>query len=332
MSSVENCRFYSKELPEVDDLVKVRVKNLEEFSAVVELIEYANIEAYLTFSEVSSRRIRSLAKHIRVNKDYVCSVVRIDVEKQYIDVSRKRVRQEDSNLFEKKFQRAKATNSLMHTVSRNCGIPLTELYEKIVWPLNNRCKVLNEYAYELNLESISTYEILSFLYVDSSELDALEDVPEGVKEDLLRLSAKHYERKEKLQANFKVESNKSNAVVLIRESMLQAYHDINKELHDHLEIPQEQREILMDTESDHENVIDVRVIAPPVYSATLTVTDIELGLAMLNKFLARVTEIMGENGNVEIEHQPTSQSINDIEAFTNRLKCIVAKMEEDKVE
>ena len=64
-------------------------------TAYVSLLEYNNIEGMILLSELSRRRIRSINKLIRVNRNEVVMVLRVDKEKGYIDLSKRRVSPED---------------------------------------------------------------------------------------------------------------------------------------------------------------------------------------------------------------------------------------------
>jgi translation initiation factor 2 subunit 1 len=95
-------RFYENKFPEVDQLVMVQVKQIAEMGAYVKLVsgacrgdcvslpygvsfvtqlEYDNIEGMILLSELSRRRIRSVQKLIRVGRNEVVVVMRVDPEK-----------------------------------------------------------------------------------------------------------------------------------------------------------------------------------------------------------------------------------------------------------
>merc|ERR1719252_537348 len=111
------CRFYEEPFPEVESLVMVNVRNIAEMGAYVSLLEYNNIEGMILLSEVSRRRIRSVNKLIRVGKQEVCMVLRVDKEKGYIDLSKRRVSAEDVQKCDERFQRSKAVHSIVRHVS-----------------------------------------------------------------------------------------------------------------------------------------------------------------------------------------------------------------------
>ncbi|CAG8606967.1 11830_t:CDS:2, partial [Scutellospora calospora] len=118
------CRMYEAKYPEVDDLVMVNVRQIAEMGAYVKLLEYDNIEGMILLSELSRRRIRSIQKLIRVGRNEVVVVLRVDKEKGYIDLSKRRVSAEDVAKAEEKFNKSKAQD-----------LVLEDLYKQIGWPL-----------------------------------------------------------------------------------------------------------------------------------------------------------------------------------------------------
>lgn len=75
------CRFYEAQYPEIEEVVMVNVRNIAEMGAYVVLLEYNDIEGMILLSELSRRRIRSINKLIRVNRNEVAMVLRVDKEK-----------------------------------------------------------------------------------------------------------------------------------------------------------------------------------------------------------------------------------------------------------
>ena len=129
------CRFYERQFPDVDELVMVNVRNVETLGAYVTLLEYNNIEGMVLLSELSRRRIRSIAKLIRVGRQEVVMVMRVDKEKGYVDLSKRRVPAEDVPKFNAHFAKSKAVHSILRHVAMTCGYMLEDLYTNVVWPL-----------------------------------------------------------------------------------------------------------------------------------------------------------------------------------------------------
>jgi len=152
MGSLSNCRFYENQFPAIEELVVVQVRQIAEMGAYVKLLEYDNIEGMILLSELSRRRIRSINKLIRVGRNEVVVVLRVDQEKGtkaalhyllqpylfylgYIDLSKRRVSPEDVVKCEERFNKSKAVHSIMRHVAEKTNVPLEDLYISFGWPL-----------------------------------------------------------------------------------------------------------------------------------------------------------------------------------------------------
>eukprot|EP00803_Ostreobium_quekettii_P002851 evm.model.scf_168.2 EVM.evm.TU.scf_168.2 scf_168:16070-17053(-) len=130
-----DCRMYESKFPEVDEVVMVQVKSIAEMGAYVQLLEYNNIEGMVLLSELSRRRIRSITKLIKVGRQEPVMVLRVDKEKGYIDLSKRRVSPEDIATCEERYGKSKLVHSIMRHVAETTGKDLEDLYKTIGWPL-----------------------------------------------------------------------------------------------------------------------------------------------------------------------------------------------------
>eukprot|EP00879_Flechtneria_rotunda_P004059 GHRR01004302.1.p1 GENE.GHRR01004302.1~~GHRR01004302.1.p1 ORF type:complete len:333 (+),score=107.64 GHRR01004302.1:645-1643(+) len=135
MSVHQDCRMYEQKFPEVDDVVMVQVKSIAEMGAYVSLLEYNGIEGMILLSELSRRRIRSITKLIKVGRQEPVMVLRVDKDKGYIDLSKRRVSPEDIQQCEDRFNKSKMVHSIMRHVAETTGENLEELYKQVAWPL-----------------------------------------------------------------------------------------------------------------------------------------------------------------------------------------------------
>jgi len=110
-------RYYEQKYPEVDELVMVQVRQIAEMGAYVKLLEYDNTEGMILLSELSRRRIRSVQKLIRVGRNEVVVVLRVDKEKGYIDLSKRRVSPEDIVKCEERYIKSKTVASILRHVA-----------------------------------------------------------------------------------------------------------------------------------------------------------------------------------------------------------------------
>jgi len=104
--------------------------------AYVKLLEFDDIDGMILLSELSRRRIRSIQKLIRVGRNEVVVVLRVDKEKGYIDLSKRRVSPEDIKKCEERYNKSKMVHSIMRHVAEKTLTPIEKLYETIGWPLN----------------------------------------------------------------------------------------------------------------------------------------------------------------------------------------------------
>jgi translation initiation factor 2 subunit 1 len=92
----------------------------------------------ILLSELSRRRIRSIQKLIRVGRNEVVVVLRVDKDKGYIDLSKRRVSPEDIVKCEERYNKSKMVHSIMRHVAEKTQTPIEELYQTIGWPLNKK--------------------------------------------------------------------------------------------------------------------------------------------------------------------------------------------------
>ena len=71
----------------------------------------------ILLSELSRRRIRSVQKLIRVGRNEVVVVLRVDKEKGYIDLSKRRVSPEDIVKCEERYMKSKTVASILRHVA-----------------------------------------------------------------------------------------------------------------------------------------------------------------------------------------------------------------------
>ncbi|KAG5395953.1 hypothetical protein IGI04_017767 [Brassica rapa subsp. trilocularis] len=129
------CRMYEAKYPEVDMAVMIQVKSIADMGAYVSLLEYNNTEGMILFSELSRRRIRSVSSLIKVGKIEPVMVLRVDKERGYIDLSKRRVSEEDIQTCEERYNKSKLVHSIMRHVAETLSLDLEDLYVNIGWPL-----------------------------------------------------------------------------------------------------------------------------------------------------------------------------------------------------
>lgn len=173
---VLSSRFYKEKYPEVEDVVMVNVRSIAEMGAYVHLLEYNNIEGMILLSELSRRRIRSINKLIRVGKTEPVVVIRVDKEKGYIDLSKRRVSAEDVEKCTERFAKAKAVNSILRHVADileyETDVQLEELYQKTAWHFEEKYKN-KAAAYDIFKQSVTDPSLLDECGLDEATRNVL---------------------------------------------------------------------------------------------------------------------------------------------------------------
>lgn len=72
---------------------------------------------------------------LQVGRQEPVMVLRVDKEKGYIDLSKRRVSPEDVAVCEERFSKSKMVHSIMRHVAETTGQDVEELYKCIAWPL-----------------------------------------------------------------------------------------------------------------------------------------------------------------------------------------------------
>ena len=134
-SDLQRCRFYRKKLPEVGQITKVETQQIKELGANVTLLEYGNIEGFIQMSHMTNKRIRSVHKHLKIGRQEFMEVLRVDEEKQYVDLGKKSLKPEEVDEADKKYKKSKKVHEIMIECAIKLKQPVAQLYEAWGWDL-----------------------------------------------------------------------------------------------------------------------------------------------------------------------------------------------------
>ncbi|TID13295.1 hypothetical protein CANINC_004981 [Pichia inconspicua] len=260
--STLHCRFYENKYPEVDEIVMVNVQQIAEMGAYVKLLEYDDIEGMVLLSELSRRRIRSIQKLIRVGRNEVAVVLRVDKEKGYIDLSKRRVSAEDIVQCEERYNKSKAVHSILRRCAEKFNVPLEELYQSIVWPL------AKEYGHAFDAFRISITNPSVFDSITPPSKEILDDLKANIAR---RLSPQAI----RCRADIDVSCFSYEGIDAIKKALTAA-----EEL------------------SDENNQIKVKLVAAPRYVITSQSLEKNKGIEILNTAIEKVNEIITSFGGV----------------------------------
>ncbi|KXS97262.1 hypothetical protein AC578_34 [Pseudocercospora eumusae] len=274
--SLTNCRFYEEKYPEIDSFVMVNVKQIAEMGAYVKLLEYDNIDGMILLSELSRRRIRSIQKLIRVGRNEVVVVLRVDKEKGYIDLSKRRVSPEDIIKCEERYNKSKMVHSIMRHVAEKTNTPIEELYQDIGWPLNKKYGHAVD-AFKLSITNSDVWNEVTF----KSEV---------IKDELISYIGKRLTpQPTKVRADVEVTCFGYEGIDAVKTALRAA-----------------------EAKNTPETQVKVKLVSPPLYVLTSQTIDKNNGIEVLNEAIKEIdNNIRGAGGNCVIKMAPKAVTEND---------------------
>jgi len=118
------------EWPEVGDLVVATVTRIVGHGAYVTLDEHNRKEALLHISEISSRWVRNIRNHVRERQKAVLQVQRVDPSKGQIDLSLRRVTQDDKRKKLEEWKKHRKAETLITAAAVKLKVEVDALYAK----------------------------------------------------------------------------------------------------------------------------------------------------------------------------------------------------------
>jgi translation initiation factor 2 subunit 1 len=274
-----SCRFYEEKFPELHEAVNTNVTEIGEMGAYVKLLEYNNVPGMILLSELSRRRIRSINKLVRVGRDECAVVVRVDRDKGYIDLSKRRLSDDEKKRCENKFEKAKHVNSIVKHTADVLGMQTNEELEdfmsKTAWALDRIYKKPEE-AYK------ASYDCFKKAVDDPAILDQL-DISDEQKDILLKtIRQRLTPQAEKLRAEIEVTCFNYEGVDAIKAALRKGM------------------------ECSTEAVpIKINLYAPPTYFMTTLTNDKNMGFEVLNNAMDLIkAEIESKGGSFDIRKAP----------------------------
>ncbi|KRX14119.1 Eukaryotic translation initiation factor 2 subunit 1 [Trichinella nelsoni] len=299
-----SCRFYADKYPQVEDTVVVTVRSIAEMGAYVSLLEYNNIEGMILLSELSRRRIRSVNKLIRVGRSECVVVIRVDEDKGYIDLSKRRVYTKDLIECEERFAKAKAVYSILRHVADQLGYDsdnqLEDLLNRTAWHFDRKYN-----------KKAASYEVFKKAVNDESVLDEC-DIDDATKEKILENIRKRLTPQAvRIRAGKVTIIDISVGNVEVSCFGYDGIDAVKAALSEGLKC------------STEEMPIKINLIAPPLYVVTTSTFERTEGLAAVNATLERIREsIESNNGRFRIILAPKVVTDWDEEDIKRKLELL----------
>jgi len=299
--------MYEQQFPEVEDVVIVQVRSIADMGAYVSLLEYNNIEGMILLSELSRRRIRSINKLIKVGRCEQCVVLRVDKEKGYIDLSKRRVSPEDVEAHEEKYSKAKTVHSIMRHCAERVETDLEELYNQIAWPLVGKGEGKFGHCYDAFVKAISDFDtVFAGIEMNEHTKDAL------MSQITRRLSPQAI----KIRADIEVTCFAPRGIDAIKDALF-AGEAAGSESGG------------APAEGAGETGVKIRLIAPPLYVMQTSSMNKKAGIAQLEAAIEKIKEVITEQGGrMVVKKPPTAVSENEEDALKEQMENAAKENEE----
>jgi translation initiation factor 2 subunit 1 len=119
----------------VGQITKVETTVIKDLGANVILLEYGHIEGFIQMSHMTNKRIRSVHKHLKVGRREFMEVLRVDMEKHYVDLGKKSMKPEEVDNADKRYKKSKKVHEIMIECAIKLKQPIEQLYEAWGWDL-----------------------------------------------------------------------------------------------------------------------------------------------------------------------------------------------------
>jgi translation initiation factor 2 subunit 1 len=198
-----------KEYPEEGDIVIGNVIEVKSFGAFVELLEYPGKEGMVHISEVSSGWIKNIRDHIKKGQRVVAKVTRVNPQKGQIDLSLKRVTDQQRRVKVQDWKRFQRAEKLLGFVAEKIGKTLDDARREVAYPLEEEFGEL--------------YDGLEGLIIEGKELLEELNIPEEWRDVLYEVAKENIELTNvKVDGILTLTTTEPNGIKVIKNTLKKA--------------------------------------------------------------------------------------------------------------
>jgi len=123
--------FKKKGLPEIGELVVAQIKKVFDYGAYTNLLEYENLQAFIPWSEVSTKYVKDIKDILKEGQVVIGKVIRVEKKQGRIevDISLKRVFEGEKKVKMLRWKRVQKAQKIVEIAAKNLGKTLDEAYK-----------------------------------------------------------------------------------------------------------------------------------------------------------------------------------------------------------
>jgi translation initiation factor 2 subunit 1 len=191
--------------PREGELVVCRITRINPNSAFAELVEYDRT-GMIHVSEVAARWVRDIREFVKENQYVVCRVIGVD--RDYVSLSIKRVRQEEASSKMNEFKRENKAEKLLEMVAKSISKTPEQAFREVGFKLQDQFGSLSK-AFEIAWKN--------------PDLFKAKGVPSEWLQPILEIVKKAYSDKTyELKAELNLMCYASNGIEIIRDTLSKA--------------------------------------------------------------------------------------------------------------
>lgn len=123
------CRIRSNKFPEEGEIVIGRISSISDAVVSMQLLEYGELTGLIFTSELSKKRFKTIAQLTKVGSIEICQVLKVEKTKGFVDLSLKRVSDQEKQECKENFSKNKLAYQIMAKTAKIAECTITELYE-----------------------------------------------------------------------------------------------------------------------------------------------------------------------------------------------------------
>ncbi|QCO30640.1 S1 RNA-binding domain-containing protein [Metallosphaera sedula] len=125
-------------LPREGDILIATVKQVFDYGSYVTLDECGGLQAFLPWSEISTRWVKNIRDVVKEGRKIIVKVIRVDRKKGSVDVSLKKVNDDDRRKKNAQWKRIQKIDKILEIVAQKLKKSEKEAWEQVAWKLEEK--------------------------------------------------------------------------------------------------------------------------------------------------------------------------------------------------
>ncbi len=142
------------EIPELNEIVVVKVTKILDYGVFVELPEYPGIQGFVHISQVASSWIKNIRNFVKDNEVRVAEVINIDTQKNHYDMSFTKVSNSLQKTKLEEYKQLKRSQKLIEIMANERKVPYDAAWDEIAKPLLDSYESLYEAFQQILVDGI----------------------------------------------------------------------------------------------------------------------------------------------------------------------------------